>query len=143
MSKISIEDVQQALNDAGVEKEKQQNILEHLVQVVKEEKEERENSSLPKQKNEFGVILYAPDLVGKEYMASIYQIPQGGDHGLVLSKISDAAREQNVTAKRKKYSFIDLAGAIFGLKRKFLKDRNVSTKTKEPVRVLISDNKLI
>lgn len=144
MSKISIEDVTAALQETKIPKESQGQILNRLQQIIAEEQAIKEENKLPKQKNEFGVILFDPEglVAGKEFTAAVYQIPQGDDHSLVLGKIAQAAGEQNAAAKRKKFQFDTLGSAIQGIKRKFIKEKNVNLKTKNPVTVLISNNKL-
>lgn len=143
MSKISIEDLQDVLTESGVEAQKQKKILELAQKAIEEEKQQKADSSVPKSKNEYGVVLYAPDLVGKEYTASIYQIKVGDDHSTVLRRVSEAVNSQNLTAKRKK-TVIDTMGLAFQkLKRKFIKEKEINIKTKTPVRVLVSDNKLV
>lgn len=145
MTKLAIEDVMQALQEAKVPKEQQGIVLNHLQQVAQEEALQKEENKLPKQKNEFGVILFDAEglVAGKEFTAAVYQIPQGDDHNLVLGKISQAAREQVASAKRKKYPIDTMGEAVQNVKRKFTKDKNVNLKTKSPVRVLVSNNKLV
>lgn len=145
MIKLAIEDVMGALQEAKIPKEQQGAVLNYLQQVAQEEQAQKEENKLPKQKNEFGVILFDADgvVAGKEFTAAVYQIPQGDDHNLVLGKISQAAREQVAAAKRKKYPINTIGEAIQNVKRKFIKDLNVNLKTKNPVRVLVSNNKLV
>ncbi len=151
MSKIAIEDVQAALEETKVEPETQEKVLEQLKKVIEEEKEHRAHNKGAKTKTEFGVILYDAngELKGKEFTASIYSVKEGFDHGTVLTKISEASRAQNEAkskAKRKskgKTAIETIGEAFSALKRKFIKEKEVNLKTKEPVRVTITDNKLI
>lgn len=144
MIKIALEDLEQALKEAKVEPEKQHKILEHLQHVAEEQKVEKAENAAPKQKNEFGVILYDKDnaLAGHEFVASIYQIPINSPHDKVLSLISDAARTQNESAKRKKNVIKTIGEACEFLKRSFIKEKNVMIKTKQVVRVIVSNNSL-
>jgi hypothetical protein len=141
MSKISLETLIEVMGEENVEQPKQQKIIEHIQQILEDEKKNKE--SAPKLKNEFGVILYAPDLVGKEYTASVYQVKTGFDHSTVLKKISEASHDQNGSKKSKKKVIQSIGEAFQTLKRKFIKEKQINFKTKEPVQVLISDNKLI
>jgi hypothetical protein len=145
MTKVSIEDVLEGLKQAKVPAKEVGATLDYLKKVVQEEQAQKDAEKLPTQKNEYGVILFDADgvVAGKEFSAAVYQIPQGDDHGLVLGKISQAAREQVAAAKRKKYPINTMGEATSSIKRKFIKDKNVNLKTKNPVRVLISDNKLV
>ena len=145
MIKLTIEEVITALQKTNVEKEKQQNIVNYLNKVVEQERIEKQENAQPKSKNEFGVIIYSNDgkLDGLELTASVYTIKEGEDHGLVLGKISQAAKEQTAAAKRKRFNIESIGAACQNLKRKFLKDKNVNIKTKNPVRVIISNNGLV
>ena len=76
-------------------------------------------------------------------MGWVVQQKDGADAGAILAKLSDAAKAQNETAKRKKNlisNFTDLFGA---LKSKFLKEKELRIKTKEAARVLVVNNKLV
>lgn len=143
MSKISLETLSEVLQEEGVEQPKQLKIIEHLKEILEEEKKDREESKTPKQKNEFGVVLFAPELVGKEYTACIYQLKAGDDHSTVLNRISEASRTQNETSKKKKTKIDSIGVAFEYLKRKFIKEKGVNFKTKTPIQVLISDNSLV
>jgi hypothetical protein len=145
MTKVSIEAVLEGLKRAGVAAKEVGVTLNYLEKVAQEEQAQKDAEKLPTQKNEYGVILFDVDGVisGKDFSAVVYQIPQGDDHGLVLGKISESIREQMAAAKRKKFTIDTLGAAIQSLKRKFIKDKNVNLKTKNPVRVLISNNKLV
>ena len=143
--KISLEEVQESLKRAGIAAEQAGVVLKDLQEVIQELEAEKVATKLPTKKNEFGVIIYDKDgvLTGKDFVATVYTIPQGDDHGLVLGKISSAARDQNEAAKRKKNILKTLGEACESLKRKFIKAKNVNLKTKEPVRVLVTNNALV
>ena len=143
--KIDISEIEEALKIALVEPDKQKEVLNHLQEVIKELEENKAAGAVPKQKNEFGVIIYSdePEWAQKEFTASVYTIPQGSDHGQVLAKISQAARESNEAAKKKKNIIETIGDAFQNLKRKWAKEKGVNFKTKIPVRVLISNNKLV
>ena len=143
MTKISLETLSEVLQEEGVEQPKQIKIIEHLKEILEEEKKERDESKLPKQKNEFGVVLFAPELVGKEYTACVYQIKSGDDNATVLKRVSEAVRAQNESSNKKKTKITSMGEAFQYLKRKFIKEKGVNFKTKTPVQVLISDNKLV
>ena len=145
MSKIALENVQTVLAELKIEPDKQDKILQELQKIIEDEKNERAENKAPKSKNEFGVILYDAnnELAGKEFTASVFQVKQGFDFNTVLSKISTAARNQNVAAKRKKNVIETIGDACMYLKRKFTKEQEVNIKTKEPIRVLISSNRLV
>lgn len=141
--KLSLEDIQSALNKVDVEQEKKIKVLQELQQII----EENKNNAAPvnKTKNEFGVVIFDKnhELDNKEFTACVYQIKEGDKHDNVLHRLSDASREQNEFSK-KKNNLIKTMGEAFGyLKRKFVKDRGILIKTKIPIVVLISHNDLV
>jgi hypothetical protein len=117
-------------------------VVREINEVIEEEKNSR--VAVPKQKNEFLIVLSDPqnELQGKDFTGWVVQMKQGDDAGLVLDKIKAAAHDTNAAKKRKKNMITTLADAFYGIKRAFLKPKNVLIKTKEPVRVLITDGKL-
>jgi hypothetical protein len=74
--------------------------------------------------------------------AYIVQQEEGQDAGLILSKLKECATTQNETAKRKKSRLDSIRDIFDGLKSKFAKEKKLKIKTKEPVRILLTDGKL-
>ncbi len=145
MSKISIEEVESVLLQKKIEPNKVQDIVKDLEQIVAEEKEDRIANADPKAAWEYVVVLYDKNgtLKDTEVGAWVVQQKEGQDAGLVLSKMSDAAKNQNEAAKRKKSRISDLVSLFESLKPKFLvKEKGIRIKTKELTRVIIADNKL-
>lgn len=136
--KVDLENVEAILLERKVEPVKVQEIIKDLTQAAEEEKEERAAEAGPKQKWEHVVVLNDPEgKIKDEVTAWVVQQRDGQDAGLVLSKLTDAAKSQNESSKRKKSlikSYIDLFEC---LKAKFTKEKGVRIKTKEPVRVLV------
>ena len=97
----------------------------------------------PKQKNEYLIILHDPnnEIAGKEFSGWVVQNKSGDDQGLVLSHVRSASVDNNEAQKRKKRPITNFIEAFSSIKRKFLKDRNILIKTKNAVRVLITDGK--
>ena len=61
---------------------------------------------------------------------------EGQDSGLLMGKLTDAAKTQNESSKRKK-SLITGFGELFSaIKTKFLKEKGIKVCTKEAVRVI-------
>lgn len=143
MAKISIEEVEATLLKQKIEKNVVSAVLKELAEIIQEVKEDK-GDALPKEKNEFLVILSDPndELQGKELVSWVVQMRVGDDSGQVIEKIKAAARETNEAKKRKKHMITTLGEAFEGIKRKYLKPKNILIKTKSPVRVLIADNKL-
>jgi citrate lyase beta subunit len=135
---IPIEEVEALLLEKKVEVAKVQEIIRDLTKVAEELKEDRKENSDPKQKWEFLVVINDPDKTLKQdYVAWVVQQRDGQDSGLMLSKLTDAAKAQNEAAKRKKTVIKSFLGLFECVKSKFTKERGIRIKTKEPVRVLV------
>lgn len=145
--KVDLENVEAILLERKVEPVKVQEIIKDLTQAAAEEKEERQAEAGPKQKWEHIIVLNDPE--GKltsmkdDFMGWVVQQRDGQDSGLVLSKLTDAAKNQNESAKRKKNKITSLIELFEGLKAKFTKEKGVRIKTKELVRVLVVNGKTL
>lgn len=146
MSKIAIEEVEQVLLQHKVPDAPK--IIEDLEAIIEELKADREANAEDRPKYEFVVILNDPNnkLQGlnaeDEVTAYVVQQEEGEDAGTIISKISDAAVAQNETAKTKRGRLQNAREVFEGLKPKFLKDKKLKIKTKEPVRILVGTGKL-
>ncbi len=143
---ISLDEVESVLLQRKVPNATE--ILKDLEQVLEELKAEKEANKEEKPKYEFIVILNDPNgelkdkKVEDTITAFVVQQEEGEDATLVFSKIEDAARAQNETAKTKKSRLQSMRDIFDGLKSKFLKEKKLKIKTKEPVRVLLSTKAL-
>lgn len=138
--KVTLENVESILLERKIEPLKVKEIIKDLEQAAEEEKEDRQANADPKLKWEYVIILNDKDgvLKDKEIAGWVVQQKEGQDAGLVLSKLSDAAKEQNESAKRKN-TISDLVGLFESLKAKWTKEKGVRVKTKELTRVIVTD----
>ena len=145
--KLTLEEIQEVLSKKVKDSSIVNSILKDLEKVVEDKKEELNEVKVPKLKNEFAIVMI--DEAGKykdvEMTGYIVKYKEGDDTGLILSRLSDSARAFNGTKKGSKAPLTSMT-EIFGyLKSKFIKASGVSKlaiMTKEPVRVIISSNKL-
>lgn len=139
--KIDLDTVKSALLEAKIDKDKINLITRNLEVMAEEEKSEREAEKGPKAKNEFLVVLpiFDETMKPEDYTAYVVTQKENEDAGLLLSRISDAARLFNETKKGKKNPFVSLVDVFGHIKRKFVKDvpGGINIKTKEPVRVIV------
>jgi len=145
MSKIAIEEVEAILLQKKIEPVKVAEIIKELEEVAEEVKQDNKANAAPKQKWEYVIVLNDKDgvLTGKEIAGWVVQQEAEADAGLVLSKLIDAAKTQNEAAKRKKNVIKDFVALFESLKPKFAKEKKVRVKTKELVRVLLTDGKFV
>jgi len=141
--KVPLENVEEILLKKKIDPAKIQEILKDLTKAAEEEKEEREANKV-KTKWEYVIVLNDKDglLKDKEIAGWVVQQRDGQDAGLILSKLADAAKAQNDSAKRKKFIIDDLAGLFEGLKSAFAKEKGLRVKTKELTRVVVTEGKL-
>lgn len=155
--KIEIEKIRTAMEensidqptiDAVIEKLEAEASLEEVQQDVEEDDttvpvDAADTDDLPKVKYEYVIVLNDKDghLKDKEIAGWVVQQEENADAGLILSKMKDAVKEQNETAKRKKNTITSLVDMFDGLKSKFLKSKNIKIKTKDLTRVIISNGK--
>lgn len=145
MSKISIENVEAVLLEKKFDPMKVKEVVKELEQVIQEEKEEKQSSAAPKSKYEYIIVLNDPDnKINKDEITGwVVQNKEGNDVNNILTNLVDSAKIQNELAKRKK-SLIKSFGELFQLiKPKFIKDKGLKVKTKEAVRVLTVNGRML
>lgn len=139
MSKVALEEVESVLLQHKIQDT--QGIISDLMKVIEELKADRE----PKPKWEHVIVLHDPDnkLAGQEFTGWVVQQEVGEDTGAVLSKITDSVKTANDSAKKKKLVIKTMVDAFKYLKPKFVKEKKLKLKTKEEVRVLLSNGELV
>lgn len=143
--KVSLENVEAILLERQIEKPKVSAILADLQKAIEEEKAEAGATAGPKNKWEHIIVLNDPDgkINADEVTGWVVVQEEGEDAGTILAKLRDAAKDQNEAAKRKK-SLLEHFGDVFqSLKPKFLKVKKLKIKTKEAVRVLTVNGKML
>jgi hypothetical protein len=145
MSKISIEEVESKMLELKIDPIKVKQVVSELEKVVEELTEERKATTGPKQKWEHIIVLNDEEgiLNGKEVTGWVVQQPDGAESNLILSKLIDAAKNQNEVTKKKANIINDFKSLFEHLKSKFTKEKNIRIKTKEPTRVIVTNGKFI
>lgn len=145
MSKISIEEVEAKMLELKIDPIKVRQVVTELEKVVEEIKEENKAQALPKTKWEHVIVLSDPEglLTGKEIAGWVVQQPTGDDTNLILSKLADAAKNQNEVTKKKANRIDDLKSLFEHIKAKFTKEKKVRVKTKELTRCIVTNGKLV
>lgn len=155
--KIELEKIETAMSENGIDEAVIAAVITQLKSELEEEVQPEveidtptnedltDNSEdLPKVKYEYVIILNDTDgyLKNKEIAGWVVQQEENADAGLVVSRLSDAVKDQNAGAKRKKHSMTNLTEAFESLKSKWLTPKKLKIKTKDLTRVIISDGKL-
>lgn len=144
--KIAIDEVQGVLEDRKVPNATE--IIRDLEKIIEELQAAKEAEKENKPKYEYVVVLHEPsgrlksEKMDEVLTAYVVQQEEGEDANAILSKIASAASIQNEQAKRKKSMLSNIRDIFDGLKPKFLKEKKVKIKTKQAVRVLLTDGNL-
>ena len=143
--KVSLENVEAILLERQIAPPQVTAILADLQKAAEEEKAEAGNTAGPKNKWEHIIVLNDPDgkLKADEWTGWVVVQEEGSDAGTIVSRLRDAAKDQNESAKRKKTLLTGFGEVFQNLKSKFLKTRSLKIKTKEAVRVLTVNGKAL
>lgn len=141
--KIDIELVEMVLRHAGLTTVQQQQILEDIrfesKQVVSDDRE-------PPEKKQFVVILNDPygklEETGFEFSGWVVQIPEDADPHSAPRKLYGGAYDFNQTPKGLKMPLKTIAEACELGSVKIFKEHKIWIKTKEPVLIIPTNNKL-
>ena len=144
MAKIDLEQVEATLLEQKIEPAKVSAIIKDLEQALEEEKADRDANKVPKAKWEYTVIINDPEKkLDAEFTGWVVKQLEGQDSGLILGKLTDSAKNQNESSKKKK-SLITNFGELFSdIKTKFLKEKGIKVCTKVAVRVLTVNGKTL
>lgn len=140
---LKIEDVEKVLRDQKLDVAVIKKVVNELEAVEEENKAER-GSGVPKQKNQFVIVVKGDESMKDKGLAGwVVQIPEGDDVAQTLPRLKRAAVATVNAQKRKKRAITTVADAMQYSKRAFTKAENINVKTKEYVQVVISiDDKL-
>ncbi len=145
--KIDIEQVESTLLERKIDQPTITAIIKDLMQAVEEEKAEAElekTNDGPKPKWEHLIVINDPDnKLGTEYTGWVIIQKEGQDSGLAIQKLRDACKESNESQKKKKNVLQNFGELFMDLKPKFLKEKGLKIKTKEAVRVLTVNGKML
>lgn len=139
---LKIEDIEKVLRDQKLDVAVIKKVVNELEAVEEENKADRGNG-LPKQKNQFVIVVKGrEDLKDANLAGWVVQIPEGDDVNETLPRLKRAAAATVNAQKRKKRAINTVADAMQYSKRAFTKIENVQVKTKEIVQVVVAPDDL-
>ena len=139
MKKVKIEDVELALSKNQIDANKAKQVISDLAAALNVEQEPKG----PKTPKEYVILISDTEgVINTDLVGWPIQIEEGGDPSTILDKISTAAAQFNNTKKGKKAP-LDSIGEAIEVGGKFFKENAVWSKTKVPVRVIVTNNQLI
>jgi len=142
MSKLTPEVVAKAAQQVGVDPEKRQALLEMLADLVATEGDEEKAPAIKKQ---FCVLVSDPEgrlPADHEFAAWVVQIPEEENVATTCDRIHRAAYEFNTTKRGRLLPAKTIGEALEHIPAKHFKEAQVWVKTKEPVLMLRTNNKI-
>lgn len=111
--------------------------------LVADKKDEAKAEPGPKPKQQFVIVVSDPEgQIKKDLVGWVTQIPENDSPATVMEKLNAAAHEFNASKKGRMVPVNTVGEAFESVPRKFMKQANIHTKTKVPVLVVTTDNKL-
>lgn len=136
---VKLEEVQESLVKNQIDSSKTQAILSDLKELLGKEQPKTERP-----KKEFVIVISDPEgKIQEDFVGWALQIEEGESPTSVLEKISLSVAQYNQTKKGRKMPIVKFGEAMEGLPNKITKENKVWRKTKEPVLIVKTDNKLI
>jgi len=141
-SKITIDQLALIIKRNQLAPDVARRIIEEANAIV-EEKEGTDAEAPPKPKQQFVIVVSDPEgHIKKDLVGWVTQIPEADSPSTVMEKLNAAAHDFNASKKGRLIPVKNVAEAFESVPRKFLKANSIHTKTKTPVYVFRTDNKL-
>jgi hypothetical protein len=144
MPKVDVDVVESILNDSSVDPKVVDQIMRKIQKELKLQEELQEATREPRIKNQYVVLLSDPrnQVEVESLVGWIVQIPEADSPATITERIYRAAREFNSSPKGRKFPAKSVGEACEVVGPKFLKPEHLSIKTKLPVSVIKTDNRL-
>lgn len=143
MAKIEVAKVADVLRQNQLEPAAMRRILEALNKIT-EEAAAAEEQKPPAQKKQFVILVSDPDGVMPEHELAgwVLQLPKDASPLSLQERINKAAYDFNASCRGRKLPVENVGEALEGVPAKHFTEVEVWVKTKTPVLVLTTDNKL-
>jgi len=144
MPKVDVDVVANILNDTSIDPEVVDQIMRKIQKELKIQEEIAEATREPRVKNQFVVLLSDPhnQVEAEELVGWVVQIPEMESPATITDRIIRAAHEFNSSRKGRKFPARSIGEACEVVGPKFLKPEHISIKTKLPVTVIKTDNRI-
>ncbi len=143
--KLGISEIQEAMARSHVDPKQQEQVINHLQEVIKElEAEKEQQNPTPKLKNKFGLLLLdeAGDIKVENLAGFIYQIQEDSDYNTVMDRLRAAVKVFNQTKKGQKNPCKSVLDAFASIAPKILKAEGIIRKSKDLINVQKIDGKI-
>jgi REP element-mobilizing transposase RayT len=139
---VKIEDVEFTLQKNQIDPTSSKAVVEDLKKLLDELQEQKDLKS--KNTKQFVVLISDPNgEITSDHVAWVLQIPEDESPATVIERLNKSAATFNLSKKGRKFPVSTIGETIEGVTRKILVEENeLWVKTKEPVLVVKTDNKL-
>ena len=144
MPKVSVELIHEVLSNNNLEPETIQKVLQQIEEQAAAELEAEKANREPPVKKQFVLIVSDPrgTIPDEDYVGWVAQIPEDDSPGTTMEKLIRASYEYNISKKGRKYPVKSVGEACEAVGSRFLKEQDIAIKTKIPVTVIKTDNKI-
>ncbi|EDY82840.1 hypothetical protein VDG1235_2463 [Verrucomicrobiia bacterium DG1235] len=144
MPKVSVELIHEVLSNNNLEPDTIVKVLKQIEEQAAAEAEAEKANRDPVVKKQFVMIISDPrgTIPDEDYVGWIAQIPEDDPVGETMDRLIRASYEYNISKKGRKYPVKTVGEACEAVGARFLKEQNLAIKTKVPVTILKTDNKI-
>lgn len=144
MPKASIELVYEKLTDHQIAAEKAAEIVQDIERAAAAEAEQAKAERGPTEKKQFVIVVSDPNnaLPNFDLVGWVLQITEDEPTSEALDKLIRASYEYNISRKGRRYPVKSIGEACEAVGSRFLKEQGLTVKTKTPVTVILSDNRI-
>jgi len=142
MAKVDIELVKMILQRREIDTRQVASIINEIQEEVRIQSETDEKP--PAVKKQFVILVSDPagELNGKDFTGWVLQIPEEDSPYVTEERLTRAAYDFNVSPKGRRFPVKTIAESCEVVSAKFHKEHKVWVKTKEPVLVCLTNNKI-
>ncbi|MEM9026469.1 MAG: hypothetical protein AAGB06_05995 [Verrucomicrobiota bacterium] len=143
MAKVEVETLKLILHRNLQDPRQINDILNDINQEIEVQEAEKELKP-PPVKKQFCVMVSDPEgqLAGKDFVSWVVQIPEDESPVTCPDKVIKGAYEYNQTPKGRRLPLETIGEALENVAAKFFKEEDLWVKTKEPVLVVTTNNKI-
>jgi hypothetical protein len=144
MAKVELDLVAEVLADNELDQATVDRIVRQLTKAAERAAEEAAAEREPPQKKQWVIMISDPrgGIPDEDYVGWVLQVPENENPNAARERLIRAAHHFNTTPRGRKHPAKSIGEACEVVGAKFLKEENVSIKTKLPVTVLKTDNVL-
>ena len=142
MAKVDIDMVKMILQRHEIEVRQIATIMNEIQEELKIQQETEEKP--PPVKKQFVILVSDPagELEGKDYTGWVLQIPEEDSPYVAEERLVRGGYDFNVTPKGRRFPVKTIAESCEAVSARILKEHNVWVKTREPVLVCRTNNKI-